>query len=65
MDGDNHHLVAGSLNLTMAMDLDKFRPFIFLGIKYIPVQNDSEIFASFGEQSNYKFKGTVVDTDVL
>ncbi|MDR2778575.1 MAG: autotransporter outer membrane beta-barrel domain-containing protein, partial [Rickettsiales bacterium] len=63
VDGGSHHLIAGSLNLTMALDLANFRPFISLGTSYLLSYSNPEISASFREYSSsgkLKSRGTEV-----
>ncbi|MDR2778580.1 MAG: autotransporter outer membrane beta-barrel domain-containing protein, partial [Rickettsiales bacterium] len=63
IDGGSHHLVASSLNLTMALDLANFRPFISLGASYLLSYSSPEISASFREYSSsgkLKSRGTNV-----
>ncbi|MDR2777904.1 MAG: autotransporter outer membrane beta-barrel domain-containing protein, partial [Rickettsiales bacterium] len=63
IDGGSHHLIAGNLNLTMALDLANFRPFISLGTSYLLSYSSPEISASFREYSSsgkLKSRGTEV-----
>ncbi|MDR2778115.1 MAG: autotransporter outer membrane beta-barrel domain-containing protein, partial [Rickettsiales bacterium] len=63
IDGGSHHLVAGNLNLTMALDLANFRPFISLGTSYLLSYSNPEISASLREYASsgkLKSRGTEV-----
>jgi uncharacterized protein with beta-barrel porin domain len=63
VDDGSHHLIAGNLNLTMALDLAKFRPFISLGTSYLLSYSNPEISASLREYSSsgkLKSRGTEV-----
>ncbi|MDR2778395.1 MAG: autotransporter outer membrane beta-barrel domain-containing protein, partial [Rickettsiales bacterium] len=63
IDGGSHHLVAGNFGLTMALDLDRFRPFISLGTSYLLSYSNPELSASLTEyasSSKLKSRGTEV-----
>ncbi|MDR2778091.1 MAG: autotransporter outer membrane beta-barrel domain-containing protein, partial [Rickettsiales bacterium] len=66
IDSGSHHLVAGNLNLTMAVDLANFRPFISLGASYLLSYSNPEISASFREYSSSgKLKSRATDVGKL
>ncbi|MDR2777903.1 MAG: autotransporter outer membrane beta-barrel domain-containing protein, partial [Rickettsiales bacterium] len=63
IDGGSHHLIASNLNLTMALDLANFRPFISLGTSYLLSYSNPEISASLREYASsgkLKSRGTEV-----
>ncbi|MDR2778354.1 MAG: autotransporter domain-containing protein, partial [Rickettsiales bacterium] len=47
VNSGNYHLIASNLNLTIALELARLRPFISLGTKYLLLYSSPEIFASF------------------
>ncbi|MDR2778337.1 MAG: autotransporter domain-containing protein [Rickettsiales bacterium] len=66
VDSGSYRMLTGSLNLTVAINLARFRPFIVLGTSYLLEYSSPEISASFGEYpSSIKLKSRGVESGRL
>jgi hypothetical protein len=66
VDSGSYHLVTSSFNLTIALELDRLRPFVSLETSYLLSYSAPEISASFTEYaSSGKLKSKGVEIGKL